>query len=127
MEGACVGESLRQPAEVVHNTKDQNGKTEQETGQPGQGFRHVLGVVVPLVGLDLVDFLVHLAVNVENGVRRLKLDLDGGLRRAESDGALYRHDHLNIVSCVNAAAHHKTVDSGQHGHAPDVSGDQEME
>ena len=127
VEGAGVGERLGQPAEIIHNTENQNGKAEQKTGQPGQRFRYILSVVASLVGLDLVDLFVHLAVNVKNGVRRLKLDLDGGFRRTQGKTAFDCHDHFNIVPGIDAAANHKTVDTGQHGHAPDVGCDEKME
>ena len=127
VERACVHKALRQPAEVVHNAQNAQREAQQEARRFAQRLRHVLGVVVALRGLYLVYLLVHLAVNIEDGVRRLKDDLDGGLCRVEGDGALDGHDDLNIIPRVNAPPDDEAVDARQHGYAAYVSCDDEVQ
>ena len=103
------------------------GEPQQDAGQAADGLGHGLGVVVLVGGLDLLDLLVHLAVDVENGIRGLKVDLDGGLGGVGSQDEIDGHDHADIVPGVDAAAHHKAVETGKHGDETDIGGDQKMQ
>lgn len=127
VEGACIRQLLRQPAEVVHHAQDSNGEAQQEARRLAQRLRHVLGIVVAGGGLYLVYLLVHLAVNVEDGVGRLKRDLYGRLRRVDGYGALDRHDDLDILARVYAPADDEAVYAGQHGDAADIRRDYEVQ
>ena len=126
VEGAGLCQRLRQPAEIVQHPQHGNGKAQQETGQTAQRVSDLLGIVVVVRGLDLLDLLVHLPVHIKDGVRRLKIYLDGGLAGIQAHAALDRHHNGNLVSGVDAAPGHKAVDPGQHGHTADIGRDQEM-
>ena len=127
VEGAGLDQRIGDQAEVIHHTQDGDGKAEKKARHPGQGVGHLFGVVVLFAGLDLLDLLVHLAVDVKDRVGGLKVDLDGGLGRVDGEGALDRHDHGDIVVGIDAAAGNKAVDAGQHRDAANIGRNEEMQ
>ena len=127
VEGAGIRQRFRQPAEIVQHPQHGNGKAQQEAGQAAQRLSHFLGIVITVGRLNLLDLLVHLPIDIKDGVRRFKIDLDGGLAGIQCQAALNRHDNGDLIGGVDTAAGHEAVDAGQHGYAADIGRNQEME
>ena len=127
MEGACLGQALGKPTKIVQHADDRQRKAEQEARRAAEGLGNCLGVVVFVGSLDFVDFLIHLAVDVEDCVSRFKVDLDGRLRSFNGETALDGHDDRDIIPCVDAAADNKAVDAWEHGHAADICRDDKVQ
>ena len=127
VEGAGLNQRFGQDAKVVTDAQQLKGKAQQETGSLTQSLSHVLGVIVAVVSLDLFNLLVELAVNIKDGVGGLEVDLDGGLGGINGQAALDSHDNSDIIGSVDTATGHKAVQTGQHGYAADMYGDEKMQ
>ena len=127
MEGAGVEQLLRDDAEVVHHAQAADGEAQQEARQLQQCARDLLGVVVLAAVFDLVDLLIHLAVDVKDRVRRGKDGLDGRLVRGGGHGAAHGQHDLDVVARVDAAACHEAVDAGTHGDHAHIGRDEQMQ
>ena len=111
VEGAGVEQLLRDDAEVIHHAQTADGEAQQETRQLQQRAGDLLGVVVLAAELDLVDLLVHLAVDVKDRVRRGKDGLDGRLIRGGGHAAAHGQHDLDVVACIDAPAGHEAIDA----------------
>ncbi len=80
-----------------------------------------------LAVLDLVDLLVHLAVDVKDRVRRGEDGLDGRLVRGGGHAAAHGQHDLDIVARIDAPAGHETVDAGAHGDHTHVGRDEQVQ
>ena len=127
VEGAGLDQGIGDQAEVVEDAQHADRHAQQEARSARQRLGDLLGVVVFLAGLDLLDLLVELAVDIEDRVGGLEVHLDRGLGRVDGQRALDRHDDGDVVVRVDAAARDETVDARQHGDAADVRGDEEVQ
>ena len=127
VEGAGIEQLLRDDAEVIHHAQAADGEAQQETRQLQQRAGDLLGVVVLAAELDLVDLLVHLAVDVKDRVRRGKDGLDGRLIRGGGHAAAHGQHDLDVVACIDAPAGHEAVDAGAEGDHADVGRDEQVQ
>jgi|GEM_PF-6614650 len=127
VEGADVQQGLGEPTEIVHDADDGKDKFQHEPGQPLAFVGKFLGAVILLAGLDLVDGLVHLAVDIVYRVRGLKADLDHGFRGVDGKTSFHRHDDFNIVAGVDTVAAYEPVEPGKQSDAADIRGDEHMQ
>ena len=127
MEGACLGQALGKPAEIVQHADDRQRKAEQEARRAAEGLGNCLGVVVFVGSLDLIDLLIHLAVDIEDCIGRFKVYLYSSLRGVDGKAAFDGHDDRDIIPCVDAAADDKAVDAWEHGHAADICRDDKVQ
>ena len=127
MEGACLGQALGEPAEIVQHADDRQREAEQEARCAAESLSNSLSVVVFIRGLDLIDLLIHLAVDVKDCVSRFKVYLYSSLRGVDGKAAFDGHNDGDIVPCVDAAADDKAVDAWEHGHAADICRDDKVQ
>ena len=127
VEGACLRQALGNPAEVVHHPQDPDGKAQDNARQAAECLSHILGIVVLIAGLDLVDLLVQLPVDIEDRVCRVEVYLDRGLGGVNGEGALDGHNDNNVVCRVDPPPDNKAVEPRQHGDQPDIGRDHKVQ
>ena len=127
VEWADIEQLLRQQAEVIADIEQPNDEADEEAGHLGKLVCKLLRAVFLIGGFDLLYLLVHLTVDIEDGVRGVKLDLDGGLGSVDSEASLDRQHDLNVIAGVHPAADDKAVEGGQLCNGPDIGCDEKMQ
>ena len=127
MEGAAVKPALGQPAEIVHDTKNQNTQTDEETGGAAEALHQVFESAGDLFGSQLVNSGVDLPIDIKNGVGGFKADFHPGVGGFQCLAALYGEDNVDFIPGKHPSAHDKPVQPGQHGDAADIGGNEKVE
>jgi len=127
VEGAGFKYRIGQEAKIVQRPDDSQRGAEKEAGQLTQSLGNILGVVVVLAGLDFLNLLVELTVDIKNGVRGQEVHLYRGLGGVEGDALFDSHNNVNSLAGVDAAAGNKAVDTGHHADTSDIGSDKEMQ
>ena len=127
VEGADIEQSLRQQAEIIRDANEPDEKAYYDAGQRGEFIRKFLGAVFLVGAFDGVDRLVHLIINIIDGVGRLKGHLDGRFGRVYGKTALDGHDYLDIVMRIDAVADDEAVETGKVCAGADISRNEKMQ
>ena len=109
MEGAYIKQALGQQTEIVADIEQPDDEADEEAGHLGKLVCKVLCAVFLVGGLDLIDLLAHFAVDIEDSVRGVKLDLDGGLGSADGEASLNSQHDFNVVAGIDTAADDEAV------------------
>ena len=127
VEGAGVQDELGQQVKVVKQVDEPDGEFQEQTGQLAQRARDLLGVVVAVVGLDLLDLFAHLAVDVEDRIGGLKVHLDRRLVGVGAHGALDGQHHLNVLAREDLLPADEAVETGAVRAGADVGRDEQVQ